>query len=43
MQVERVVRLVPMQEQGYRCNGDMRQTERNQHQPPPWQIEHAGK
>ena len=42
MQVERVVRLMPVQEHGYRNDGDVSQAQRGGHVAPPRQVEYAG-
>ena len=42
MQIERTVRLMPVQEHRHRDNGDVGQHQGDDHVPPPPQIEDAG-
>ncbi|BEP35610.1 hypothetical protein GmRootV59_25810 [Variovorax sp. V59] len=42
MQLERAMRLVAVQEDGDRGDGDVGQRERHEHGAPPWKIEDAG-
>ncbi len=43
MQLERMVRLMAVEENRHRDDGDVRQNERRDDTPPPGEVKYAGK